>query len=95
MTVFDLKSLAKLATVQTGAKNPDGIAYDPVRDRLWVASSGTNEIVGYDMADATPREIQRIAAVQNPYTVGVDPMTGRLFIAGVTAGVVQMVDPRP
>jgi DNA-binding beta-propeller fold protein YncE len=74
---------------------PYGIAYDPVRDRLWVASSGTNQIIGYDMADARPREIQRIATAQNPYTVGVDPTTGRLFIAGVTAGVVQMVDPRP
>jgi hypothetical protein len=31
--------------------------------------------------------------VQNPYTLGVDATTGRLFIAGVTAGVVQIVDP--
>jgi DNA-binding beta-propeller fold protein YncE len=77
------------------AGGPYGIAYDSARDRLWVASSGTNEIVGYDMADATPREIQRITTVQNPYTIGVDATTGRLFIAGVTAGVVQMVDPRP
>ena len=30
---------------------PYGITYDPTRDRLWVASSGTNEVVGYDMAD--------------------------------------------
>lgn len=72
---------------------PYGIAYDPVRDRLWVASSGTNEVVGYDMTDATPREVQRIPTVQNPYTVGVDSTTGRLFIAGVTGGVVQIVDP--
>jgi DNA-binding beta-propeller fold protein YncE len=76
---------------QPGA--PYGIAYDPVRDRLWVASSGTNEVVGYDMADPTPREVSRIPTVQNPYTVGVDATTGRLFIAGVTAGVVQIVAP--
>ncbi len=73
--------------------NPYGIAYDPVRDRLWVASSATNEVVGYDMADATPREVARIPTVQNPYTLGVDSTTGRLFIAGVTGGVVQIVDP--
>ncbi len=30
------------------AGGPYGIAYD-ARDRLWVASSGTNEVVGYDM----------------------------------------------
>jgi DNA-binding beta-propeller fold protein YncE len=73
--------------------NPYGIAYDPARDRLWVASSGTNEVVGYDMADPTPREVARIPTVQNPYTLGVDSTTGRLFIAGVTAGVVQIVEP--
>ena len=73
--------------------NPYGIAYDPVRDRLWVASSGTNQVVGYDMTDAIPREVARIATVQNPYTLGVDDTTGRLFIAGVTTGVVQIVDP--
>lgn len=71
---------------------PYGIAYDPVRDRVWVASSGTNEVVGYDMADSTPREVQRFPTVQNPYTVAVDPTTGRLFVAGLTAGVVQIID---
>jgi DNA-binding beta-propeller fold protein YncE len=71
---------------------PYGIAYDGKRDRLWVASSGTNEVVGYDMSDANPREVQRFPTVQNPYTVGVDADTGRLFVAGVTAGVVQIID---
>lgn len=72
---------------------PYGIAYDGKRDRLWVASSGTNEVVGYDMSDANPREMQRFPTVQNPYTVGVDAATGRLFVAGVTAGVVQIIEP--
>jgi DNA-binding beta-propeller fold protein YncE len=72
---------------------PYGLTYDPTRDLLWVASSGTNEVVGYDMSQPTPREVQRVPTVQNPYTVGVDANTGRLFIAGVTGGVVQIVDP--
>ena len=73
---------------------PYGIAYDWSRDRLWVASSGTNEIVGYDMSGDSPREVQRFPTAQNPYTVGVDAETGRLFVAGVTAGVVQVIEPR-
>jgi hypothetical protein len=60
---------------------------------LWVASSGTNEVIGYDMAQPTPRKVQRVPTVQNPYTLGVDSVTGRLFIAGVSGGVVQIVDP--
>lgn len=89
--VFDTapRQIAEIA--QPGG--PYGIAYDATRDRLWVASSGTNEVVGYDMAQPTPREVERIATVQNPYTLGVDGNTGRLFIAGVTAGVLQIVDP--
>ena len=74
---------------------PYGIAYDPTRDLLWVASSGTNEVVGYDMSQPTPREVRRLPTVQNPYTLGVDATTGRLFIAGVTGGVVQVVDTQP
>lgn len=72
---------------------PYGITYDPTRDRLWVASSGTNEVVGYDMAQPTPREVMRLPTVQNPYSLGVDAKTGRLFIASVTDGVLQIVDP--
>ncbi len=71
---------------------PYGITYDPTRDLLWVASSGTNEVIGYDMSQPTPREVRRLPTVQNPYTLGVDANTGRLFIAGVTDGVVQVVD---
>jgi DNA-binding beta-propeller fold protein YncE len=71
---------------------PYGITYDATRDRLWVASSGTNEVIGYDMADAIPRQVVRFATVQNPYTLGVDTATGRLFIAGTTGGVLQIVD---
>jgi DNA-binding beta-propeller fold protein YncE len=73
---------------------PYGITYDSTRDLLWVASSGTNEVVGYDMSQPTPREVSRFPTVQNPYTLGVDANTGRLFIAGVTGGVVQVVDPQ-
>jgi hypothetical protein len=74
------------------AGEPYGITYDATRDRLWVASSGTNEVVGYDTSLPTPREVARVATVQNPYTLGVDATTGRLFVAGVTGGVVQIVD---
>jgi DNA-binding beta-propeller fold protein YncE len=74
---------------------PYGIAYDATRDRLWVASSGTNEVIGYDMTEPTPRQVQRFSTVQNPYTVAVDANTGRLFVAGVSAGVVQIIDTMP
>jgi DNA-binding beta-propeller fold protein YncE len=88
--VFSTEPRQLTSVAQPGG--PYGIAYDPNRDVLWVASSGTNEVIGYSMASDTPREVTRVPTVQNPYTLGVDPTTGRLFIAGVTAGVVQVVD---
>ena len=95
--VFDPTGGPNGGPVQVGAVaqpgGPYGITYDVARDRLWVASSGTNEVVGYDMTNPQPREVARIATVQNPYTLGVDPTTGRLFIAGVSGGVIQIVDP--
>jgi hypothetical protein len=45
------------------------------------------------MTDAIPREIQRLPTVQNPYTFGVDSTTGGLFIAGVSTGEVQIIEP--
>ena len=75
------------------AGGPYGVAYDWSRDRLWVASSGTNEVIGYDMSGPNPVPMQHFPTVQNPYTLGVDPATGRLFVAGVSGGVVQIIDP--
>jgi DNA-binding beta-propeller fold protein YncE len=90
--VFTPRPPQEIASVAQ-AGGPYGIAYDATRDRLWVTSTGTNEVVGYDVTDATPREVQRLPTVQNPNTLGVDASTGRLFIAGVPGGVIQIVDP--
>ncbi|MEV3906105.1 YncE family protein [Mycobacterium sp. NPDC050551] len=91
--VFEPRPTPREVASVPQAGGPYGIAYDSTRDRLWVASSGTNEVVGYDMSAAQPREIRRLPTVQNPYTVGVDATTGRVFVAGVTGGVVQTIDP--
>lgn len=72
---------------------PYGIAYDPVRDQLWVTVTTTNELVGLDLSGATPREIDRFPTPQQPNTVAVDPKTGRLFVTATTPGVVQVIDP--
>ncbi len=90
--VFEPRPTPREVASTSQAGGPYGLAYDPQRDRLWVASSGTNQVVGYDMTQPTPREVAQIPTVQNPYSVSVDPATGRLFIAGVSAGQLQIVD---
>jgi hypothetical protein len=44
------------------------------------------------MATPNPVEIQRFPTVQNPYSLGVDSKSGRLYVAGVTGGVLQILD---
>ena len=90
--VFDPLPTPRQVANAAQAGGPYGLAYDPQRDRLWVASSGTNQVIGYDMAQPTPRQVQQIPTVQNPYSLTVDPRTGRLFVAGVTGGQVQVID---
>ena len=48
VTVFNLSTLATLATIQTGAKNPDGIAYDPVSSRVFTFNGGSNDATVID-----------------------------------------------
>lgn len=71
---------------------PYGIAYDPERDHVWVTVTGRNEVVALDLAADPPREVQRFGTVR-PNTVAVDSGTGRVFVAGKSAGAVQMIDP--
>ncbi|MDT7579909.1 MAG: hypothetical protein QOK35_1173 [Pseudonocardiales bacterium] len=72
---------------------PYGITYDPVRDRLWVTVTAANQVVGFDMAGAEPREVARLPTVRQANTVAVDPTTGRLFVTGTADGIVQIIDP--
>jgi DNA-binding beta-propeller fold protein YncE len=71
---------------------PYGITYDPNRDELWVTVTAANQVVGYDMSTAVPREVARYATVRQPDTVAVDPITGRLFISGTVTGTVEIID---
>lgn len=45
------------------------------------------------MTEPTPREIARLPTVSQPYTVAVDPTTGRLFVTGTGQGTVEIIDP--
>jgi YVTN family beta-propeller protein len=48
VTVFDLKTLKPIATIQTGQKNPDGIAYEPVTKRVFTFNGGSNTATAID-----------------------------------------------
>ncbi|WP_410623377.1 YncE family protein [Amycolatopsis sp. cmx-8-4] len=85
-----LEQIGKLALPGT----PYGIAYDAVRDRMWVTLTARNEVVGIDLSSGTPTEVMRLPTVRQPNTVSVDSSTGRLFVTGTADGVLELIDPR-
>ncbi|HVA26779.1 MAG TPA: YncE family protein [Candidatus Baltobacteraceae bacterium] len=48
VTVFNLTTLATIATIQTASKELDGIAYDPASKRLFTFNGGSNDATVID-----------------------------------------------
>lgn len=72
---------------------PYGVAYDPVRDRLWVTLTGLNEVIGLNLNANTPVLATPLPTVRQPNTVAVDSATGRLFVTGTDEGVLEIIEP--
>jgi DNA-binding beta-propeller fold protein YncE len=71
---------------------PYGIAFDSRARRIWITLTATNEVVELT-AGARPRELRRFPTVRQPNSVGVDPTSSRVFVAGKVDGVLQLLDP--
>ncbi len=63
VTVFDLNSLKPMTTIQTGAKGPDGIVYDPANKRVLTFNGESNDATASD--------------AQNDRVVATIPLGGR------------------
>ena len=72
---------------------PYGVAYDPVRDRLWVTLTALNEVIGLNLNATAPVPASPLPTVRQPNTVAVDPSTGRLYVTGTAEGVLEIIQP--
>lgn len=84
-----VRQIARLALPGT----PYGVAYDPVRDQLWVTLTARNQLVGISLNTAAPKVFRQFPTVRQPNTVAVDTITGRLFVTGTDDGVLELIDP--
>lgn len=73
---------------------PYGIAIDPVRSRLWVTLTATNQVAELSIAGGVPRLLARYPTARQPNTVAVDPRTGEVFVASAADGVLEIIKPR-
>jgi DNA-binding beta-propeller fold protein YncE len=74
--------------------SPYGLAYDARRHAVWVTATGRNALVEVS-ATARPRVLRTFATVRQADSVAVDPATGRVYVAGWRAGVLELLNPRP
>jgi len=72
---------------------PYGVAYDSVRDRLWVTLTARNEVIGLNLDAATPVLATPLPTVRQPNTIAVDSSTGRLFVTGTAEGMLEIIEP--
>lgn len=72
---------------------PYGIAVDPVRMRLWITLTATNEAVELELAPNGLEEVARYPTVQQPNTIAIDPRDGSAVVAGATEdGTLQRIE---
>jgi DNA-binding beta-propeller fold protein YncE len=72
---------------------PYGLALDPRRDVLWVTLTAKNRLVRFALDGKVPREVAGYPTVRQPNSVAVNPVTGRVFVAGRTGNALQLLDP--
>ncbi len=88
---FSISGAPKLLSTTPVDGSPYGIALDPRRDRLWVALADRNELVGFDIAGASPHRFVSYATVRQPNSVAVDPRSGDVVVAGRDAGELEVI----
>jgi len=74
--------------------SPLGLAIDPVNRRLFVTLTADNSLVEFDLSVRLPTRIAALRTVRQPDSVAVDPASGRVFVAGAAAGVLEII-PEP
>ncbi|MFE1591276.1 hypothetical protein [Nocardia sp. NPDC058705] len=73
------------------SSSPYALAYDPRSDTVWVSTTQTNEVVGYDLSTGIGVEVARLATLRQPDAITVDERTGDLYVASATGEGVQRI----
>jgi DNA-binding beta-propeller fold protein YncE len=77
VTIFDLRTLATIGTVNVGARNPDAILYDPVSRRVFTMNGGSGNSTAIDAA--TGAVVGRVALNGRP-EFGVADGRGTIYV---------------
>lgn len=85
--------IRQVGRASTDGGAPYGLAVDVARRRLIVTLTETNEVRSYVIDGRKLKADRTQPTVRQPNDVVVDPLTGRLVVAGTADGQLQLVDP--
>ena len=91
VTVFDLKTLATIASVKLPARNPDAIVYDPASGRVFTLNGGSGNATAIDAR--TSAIAGSVALGGRPEFAAVDG-AGKLFVNLEDSSAIVAVDTR-
>jgi DNA-binding beta-propeller fold protein YncE len=77
VTIFDLRTLTTLRTVNVGARNPDAILYDPASRRVFTMNGGSGSSTAIDAATG---RVAGIVALNGRPEFGVADGRGMIFV---------------
>ncbi len=70
---------------------PYAIAYDDHAELVWITLTGSNEVVGFDLATGIPKEVKRFPTVRQPNSIAVDSATGDVYVGSATGDGLQRI----
>ncbi|WP_068273483.1 hypothetical protein [Aldersonia kunmingensis] len=71
--------------------SPYAVAVDNRSGIVWLTSTATNEVVGYDLSSGIPEETARYATVRQPNSLAVDERTGDLLVGSAAGDGLQTI----
>lgn len=78
--------LSQVASIDAPGK-PYGLAYDAMRQRMYVTLTASNRMRVVDVSDASrPRILGDVPTVRQPNSVAVDPRSGTVMVTGSAPG---------
>lgn len=73
------------------AAGPYAVGYDDTKNLAWVASTGNNQVVAYDLSTGIPVERRRLATVGQVDSMVVDSATGALYLLSARGEGLQII----
>lgn len=68
---------------------PYAVGYDDARNLAWVATTGDNGLVGFDLASGIPVERQRLTTVRQSDAMAVDKASGVVYLVSASGDGLQ------